>query len=92
MAGDLAVRLHDTMLAQGWLDASAQGYSLTGKGEESLRALGLGPQGPGLAHPARDTERRGADGQVFWPRRVAQQPGTLRFAGSFFMIHQSLNH
>ena len=41
MAGALAVRLHDAMLGQGWLDAAEQGYTLSDRGEASLRELGL---------------------------------------------------
>lgn len=78
MAGDLAVRLHDAMLAQGWLDASAQGYSLTGKGEESLRALGLD------VDAIRSRRRRFAYACMDWSSRRPHLGGAL---GAALLAH-----
>lgn len=44
MAGTLAVRMHDAMLAQGWLKASGEEYELTPEGVAALEKLGLPPQ------------------------------------------------
>ncbi len=44
MAGTLAVRMHDAMLAQGWLRVSGEEYALTPEGGAALEKLGLRPQ------------------------------------------------
>nr|WP_260986174.1 helix-turn-helix transcriptional regulator [Bordetella genomosp. 13] len=43
MAGTLAVRMHDAMLAQGWLRAAGEDYELTPAGSAALQKLGLQP-------------------------------------------------
>ena len=48
LAGELGVRLHDSLIARGWLDASS--YALTPEGEHHFAQLGVDCQPSGKRH------------------------------------------
>lgn len=63
MAGTLAVRMHDAMLAQDWLQAKGEDYELTPAGIDALKKLGLPaealrPQRRRFAYPCLDWSSR----------------------------------
>lgn len=74
MAGTLAVRMHDAMLAQGWLHAAGQDYELTPAGAEALKKLGLPPEA------LRRQRRRFAYPCLDWSSRKPHLAGGLAAA------------
>ena len=62
-AGEVAVRLHDLVLAAGWIEALGRDYVITGKGAQSLIQLGVDVesikgQRRRLAYPCMDWSER----------------------------------
>lgn len=71
MAGTLAVRIHDAMLARQWLAADGRDYALTPLGEASLAQVGVD------AAQARQRRRRFACPCLDWSERRSHLGGAL---------------
>ncbi|MES2944554.1 MAG: helix-turn-helix transcriptional regulator [Pseudomonadota bacterium] len=71
MAGELAVALHDHMLARQWLQKSPEAYTLSDTGEASLQRWGLDTAA------ARQTRRRFACPCMDWSERRPHLAGAL---------------
>ena len=71
MAGTLAVRMHDAMLARQWLAADGKDYALTPLGEASLAQIGVD------AVEARRRRRRFACPCLDWSERRPHLGGAL---------------
>jgi len=71
MAGTLAVRIHDAMLARQWLAADGRDYTLTPLGEASLAQVGVD------VATARQRRRRFACPCLDWSERRSHLGGAL---------------
>jgi hypothetical protein len=71
MAGTLAVRIHDAMLARRWLTPDGRDYALTPLGEASLAQVGVDVAG------ARQRRRRFACACLDWSERRSHLGGAL---------------
>ncbi|MGY6271271.1 ArsR/SmtB family transcription factor [Achromobacter denitrificans] len=71
MAGTLAVRIHDAMLARRWLEADGRDYALTTLGEAALAQVGVD------AAQARQRRRRFACACLDWSERRSHLGGAL---------------
>lgn len=71
MAGTLAVRMHDAMLARRWLEADGRDYALTPLGEAALAQIGVD------AAQARQRRRRFACPCLDWSERRSHLGGAL---------------
>lgn len=71
MAGTLAVRIHDAMLARQWLAADGRDYALTPLGEASLAQVGVD------VAQARQRRRRFACPCLDWSERRSHLGGAL---------------
>ena len=71
MAGTLAVRMHDAMLARRWLEADGRDYALTPLGEAALAQIGVD------AAQARQRRRRFACSCLDWSERRSHLGGAL---------------
>ncbi|MEJ8847024.1 helix-turn-helix domain-containing protein [Variovorax rhizosphaerae] len=76
IAGSAGVALHDQLLAQGWIEAAAQGsdYELTANGALALESLGLD------IDAARQARRRFACACLDWSERRPHLGGALAAA------------
>ena len=91
MAGTLAVRIHDAMLARQWLAADGRDYALTPLGEASLAQVAGAPAPPPVRLPLPGLERapfapgrrarRRAAGGAARARLGRQGPGFARAVG-----------